>query len=148
MGQDYRTLLVKQVRCLFISNHLPVIHSKNDMLFVIAYLTGCLSATLLIPEPWEWTTLDTTTTASTTTTTWTQSSNQLTEKEKCELNPVQLHVAKRGKVIRQGSNSVIIRVKQPIPSNSNYTALVIFDRQVCGIDFLRQLYNSWDSGVR
>ena len=93
-------------------------------------------------------TLDTTTTASTTTTTWTASSNQLTEKEKCELNPVQLHVAKRGKLIRQGSDSVIIRVKQPIPSNSNYTALVIFDRQVCGIDFLRQLYNYWESGVK
>ena len=111
---------------------------------IIALLISCVLAT---PEPREWTTLDTTTTA-TTTTTWTATWNSLTEKEKCELNPVQLHVAKRGKVIRQGSNSVIIRVKQPISSDSNYTALVIFERQVCGINFLRQLYNYGESNVR
>ena len=122
------------------------------MVFILAYLTSCLSATL-IPEPREETTTTSTTwftTWSTTgpPTTWSAASEKLTEREKCERYPVQFHVGKRGKVIREGSNSVIIRVKQPIPSDSNYTVLVIFDRQVCGIDFLRKIYNYGESGVR
>ena len=119
--------------------------TNNEMVLIYVYLTSCLSASLLQGKDWEFTT-----TTATTTTTWTAESNQLESdlfKEKCEQHPVQFHVGKRGKVIREGSNSVIIRVKQPIPADSNYTSLVIFDRQACGIDFLRKIYNHESSGV-
>ena len=107
------------------------------MALIFFFLTSCLSA---LPEQWEPTTSTTWSTTTLSTTTWTANSNKLTMKEKCERNPVQLHVGKRGKLTREGTDSVIIRVKQPIPSDSNYTALAIFNRDVCGIDLLRKMY--------
>ena len=109
------------------------------MVLIVFYLTSCLSA---LSEQWEPTVSTTTwsTESTMSTTTWTASSSKLTMREKCERNPVQLHVGKRGKLTREGTDSVIIRVKQPIPSDSNYTALAIFNRDVCGIDLLRKMY--------
>ena len=51
----------------------------------------------------------------------------------------QIHVGKRGKVIREGNNSMILRVKNPCSEEANYTAMVIFSRENCGMDFLNHL---------
>ena len=48
----------------------------------------------------------------------------------------QIHVGKRGKIIRQGSDSMILRVKNPCSEEANYTAMVIFNRENCGMDVL------------
>ena len=51
----------------------------------------------------------------------------------------QIHVGKRGKIIREGNNSMILRVKNPCSEEANYTAMVIFSRENCGMDFLNHL---------
>ena len=57
----------------------------------------------------------------------------------CEDKPQQIHIGKRGKVIREGSNSSILRVKNPCSEEANYTAMVVFTREQCGMDFLNAI---------
>ena len=61
------------------------------------------------------------------------------DKDYCENIHNQIHVGKRGKVIRQGSNSMILRVKNPCSEEANYTAMVIFSRENCGMDVLNAI---------
>ena len=58
-------------------------------------------------------------------------------KEICEDKNIQIHVGKRGKITRQGNDSMILRVKNPCSEEANYTAMVIFNRENCGMDFLK-----------
>ena len=51
----------------------------------------------------------------------------------------QIHVGKTGKITREGNNSMILRVKNPCSEGANYTAMVIFSRDNCGMDFLNGL---------
>ena len=57
----------------------------------------------------------------------------------CKKRHVQIHIGKRGKIIREGNNSMILRVKNPCSEEANYTAMVIFSRENCGMDFLNHL---------
>ena len=106
------------------------------MVFLLAYLVGCLSAN----HYWERTVPDETTTAP-----WTAQHDMIGKhRAKCEREPMQLHVSgKRGKVIKEGSNSMIIRVKQPVPESKNYTVFVVFQREACGLDFMKKMF-TWE----
>ena len=61
------------------------------------------------------------------------------DKDSCKDIHNQIHVGKRGKVIRQGSDSMILRVKNPCSEEANYTAMVIFSRENCGMDVLNAI---------
>ena len=64
------------------------------------------------------------------------------DKEYCENKHVQIHVGKRGKIVREGTDSMILRVKNPCSEESNYTAMVVFNREQCGADFLKAIEDS------
>ena len=38
---------------------------------------------------------------------------------------------------------MIIRVKQPVPEYKNYTVFIVFNREVCGLDFMKKMFN-WE----
>ena len=61
------------------------------------------------------------------------------DKDYCKDKHNQIHVGKRGKIIRQGSNSMILRVKNPCSEEANYTAMVLFNRENCGMDVLNAI---------
>ena len=111
--------------------------NPSKMVFVFAYLIGCLSAN----HYWERTALPD---GTTTTEPWTAQHDMIGKhRAKCEREPMQLHVGRRGKVIREGSNSMIIRVKQPVPESKNYTVFLVFNREACGLDFMKKMF-SWE----
>ena len=65
--------------------------------------------------------------------------DDLTDQEFCANNTIPVISGKRGKLLREGSNSVILRVNHPMSEEDNASLLVVFSRFFCGADFLNRL---------
>ena len=67
--------------------------------------------------------------------------DDLTDEKLCANNTVPVVSGKRGKILREGDNSFILRVNHPMSEESDASLVVVFSRFFCGADFLSQLNN-------